>query len=86
MTEYVALSAFEQVALQIENAKLKDSLRHQYSAAALTGLLANPENMKRFKHDGYAKEALKIADAVIAELTQPEDSDVQPTPAIFAAT
>jgi hypothetical protein len=61
-----------------------DSLRHRYAQAALTGMLANPENSRRFDHEHMAIESLLYADAVIAKITQQKDLDVQPTPAIFA--
>jgi hypothetical protein len=86
MGEYVALSAFEQIALQKENGVLTDALRHHYAAFALNGLLSNPEYAGRYDTAGYAKKAVECADAVIARITQPASSDVQPTPATFVAS
>jgi hypothetical protein len=83
-TKYHAMSAFEQIDLQIENAMLRDYLRHQYVAAVLTGLLSNASLCGKYDDAGYAAKALRLADAAIAATTQRASSDVQPTPANFA--
>ena len=59
--------------------------RVAYAKSALQGLLANPENARRFDHKHMAKEAFKYADAMIEaeQVTPLEGSDVPPTPAIF---
>lgn len=58
------------------------SIRQDLAARALQGLLSNSEHRKVYKGDSYlmqseiyAQQAVKLADALIAELNKPKNKE-----------
>ncbi len=65
------ISTDEYMLLRRAYEQLLRGLRDVYAAAALTGLLANPERIGNA--DEYARDALDQADAVLAERDRKEE-------------